>query len=243
VATERTSGAGCPGGTACATYMLTVPASNPLVGTFTAAGTAYAGPAGGNVSTTSMRRRLASARLVRSCARQRVWSRLRWRSVRGQCLRQALWPSRDAMRAPDHHFTRVAARNACQPEHSVMLTAQRDSFYKRRFSWLTTRRERSVSQRVVGSREGEDLLKASGRPTDRQERGHRDTGRAGDGGPCTRHARLGLPVQEGVVEHRKEVQQGLHGASHQCSSTRPESPPASLPARRGHYACEENLPQ
>jgi hypothetical protein len=49
VATERTSGAGCPGGTACATYMLTVPASHPLVGTFTAPGTAYVGPAGGNV--------------------------------------------------------------------------------------------------------------------------------------------------------------------------------------------------
>jgi hypothetical protein len=49
VATERTAGAGCPGGTACATYMLTVPASHPLVGTFTATGTAYAGPAGGNV--------------------------------------------------------------------------------------------------------------------------------------------------------------------------------------------------
>jgi hypothetical protein len=49
VATERVSGAGCPGSTACATYMLTVPASHPLVGTFTATGTAYAGPAGGNV--------------------------------------------------------------------------------------------------------------------------------------------------------------------------------------------------
>jgi Domain of unknown function (DUF4382) len=49
VATERASGAGCPGGTACATYMLTVPASRPLVGTFAASGTTYAGPGGGNV--------------------------------------------------------------------------------------------------------------------------------------------------------------------------------------------------
>jgi hypothetical protein len=49
VATERTSGSACPGGTACATYLLTVPASNPLVGTFAAAGTTYAGPAGGDV--------------------------------------------------------------------------------------------------------------------------------------------------------------------------------------------------
>jgi hypothetical protein len=49
VATERASGSGCPGGTACATYMLTVPASKPLVGTFTASGTTYAGPTGGNV--------------------------------------------------------------------------------------------------------------------------------------------------------------------------------------------------
>jgi hypothetical protein len=48
VATERTSGAGCPGGTACATYMLTVPAGRPLVGTFAASGTTYA-PASGNV--------------------------------------------------------------------------------------------------------------------------------------------------------------------------------------------------
>ena len=48
VATERASGAGCTGGTACATYMLTVPASRPLVGTFTASGTTYA-PAGGTV--------------------------------------------------------------------------------------------------------------------------------------------------------------------------------------------------
>ena len=48
VATERASGAGCPGGTACATYMLTVPASRPLVGTFTASGTTYA-PASGTV--------------------------------------------------------------------------------------------------------------------------------------------------------------------------------------------------
>ena len=48
VATERTAGSGCPGGTACATYMLTVSASRPLVGTFTASGTTYA-PAGGNV--------------------------------------------------------------------------------------------------------------------------------------------------------------------------------------------------
>ena len=49
VATEHTSIPRCPGGTACATYMLTVPASNPLVGTFTATGTTYVGPAGGNV--------------------------------------------------------------------------------------------------------------------------------------------------------------------------------------------------
>ena len=48
VATERT--AGCPGGTDCATYMLALPPSNPLVGTFAAAGTVYAGPAGGNAS-------------------------------------------------------------------------------------------------------------------------------------------------------------------------------------------------
>jgi Domain of unknown function (DUF4382) len=48
VATERVSGAGCLVGTACATYMLTVPASRPLVGTFTASGTTYA-PASGNV--------------------------------------------------------------------------------------------------------------------------------------------------------------------------------------------------
>jgi uncharacterized protein DUF4382/carboxypeptidase family protein len=49
VATERTSGSACPEGTACATYVLTVPASLPLVGTFSAAGTTYAGPAGGDV--------------------------------------------------------------------------------------------------------------------------------------------------------------------------------------------------
>jgi hypothetical protein len=49
VATERASGAGCPVGTACATYTLTVPASRPLVGTFAASGTTYAGPGGGNV--------------------------------------------------------------------------------------------------------------------------------------------------------------------------------------------------
>ena len=48
VATEPTSS--CPRVTACATYMLTVPASNPMVGTFNAAGTAYTPPAGGNVS-------------------------------------------------------------------------------------------------------------------------------------------------------------------------------------------------
>jgi hypothetical protein len=49
VAAERASGVGCPVGTACATYMLTVPASRPLVGTFAASGTTYAGPGGGNV--------------------------------------------------------------------------------------------------------------------------------------------------------------------------------------------------
>jgi hypothetical protein len=48
VATERASGSGCPVGTACATYMLTVPASRPLVGTFAASGTTYV-PASGNV--------------------------------------------------------------------------------------------------------------------------------------------------------------------------------------------------
>jgi hypothetical protein len=48
VATERTSG--CPEDTDCATYMLTVPPSNPLVGTFAASGTLYAGPAGGNAA-------------------------------------------------------------------------------------------------------------------------------------------------------------------------------------------------
>jgi hypothetical protein len=48
VATERASGAGCPVGTACATYLLTVPAGRPLVGTFAASGTTYA-PAGGNL--------------------------------------------------------------------------------------------------------------------------------------------------------------------------------------------------
>jgi hypothetical protein len=48
VATERVPGLGCPGGTACATYMLTVPAGRPLVGTFTASGTTYAGAAGGS---------------------------------------------------------------------------------------------------------------------------------------------------------------------------------------------------
>ena len=50
VATERASE--CPPGTACATYLLTVPASHPVVGTFTAAGTAYAAPASGTVSYT-----------------------------------------------------------------------------------------------------------------------------------------------------------------------------------------------
>jgi hypothetical protein len=50
VATERASGSGCLGGTPCATYMLTAPASNPLVGTFTPSGTTYTAPAGGNVS-------------------------------------------------------------------------------------------------------------------------------------------------------------------------------------------------
>jgi hypothetical protein len=49
VATESTAGARCPGGTACATYVLTVPAGNPLVGTFAATGTAYVGPVGGSV--------------------------------------------------------------------------------------------------------------------------------------------------------------------------------------------------
>lgn len=40
---------GCPSGTACASYTLVVPASNPLVGTFGASGTAYSGPDPGEV--------------------------------------------------------------------------------------------------------------------------------------------------------------------------------------------------
>jgi hypothetical protein len=47
IATER--GASCPARTGCATYLLSVPASNPLVGMFSASGTAYAPPAGGSV--------------------------------------------------------------------------------------------------------------------------------------------------------------------------------------------------
>jgi hypothetical protein len=61
---------------------------------------------------------------------------------------------------------------------------------------LTTRGERYVSKRVVGYRYGEDLLKASGRHTDRQERERLDTGLARDRVPCIRHACLDLPVQE-----------------------------------------------
>jgi Domain of unknown function (DUF4382) len=47
IATERD--ASCPARTGCAMYLLNVPASNPLVGTFNASGTAYAPPAGGSV--------------------------------------------------------------------------------------------------------------------------------------------------------------------------------------------------
>lgn len=47
IATE--GGPGCPPKTGCATYTLIVPASNPMVGTFSPSGTVYASPAGGNV--------------------------------------------------------------------------------------------------------------------------------------------------------------------------------------------------
>jgi hypothetical protein len=47
IATERD--ASCPTQTGCAIYLLNVPAGNPLAGTFNAAGTAYAPPAGGSV--------------------------------------------------------------------------------------------------------------------------------------------------------------------------------------------------
>ena len=43
--TVTTESGGCPAGTKCASYLLVVPASNPKVGTFDAAGTTYADPA------------------------------------------------------------------------------------------------------------------------------------------------------------------------------------------------------
>ena len=39
----------CPTGTKCASYLLLVPASNPVVGTYTTSGTVYAGPTVGDV--------------------------------------------------------------------------------------------------------------------------------------------------------------------------------------------------
>lgn len=42
------SGSSCPAGTACGTFTLSVPASNPQVGNFSASGTAYNPPAVGN---------------------------------------------------------------------------------------------------------------------------------------------------------------------------------------------------
>ena len=42
----NTEANGCPTGTKCASYTLIVPASNPKVGTFNAAGTTYTDPAG-----------------------------------------------------------------------------------------------------------------------------------------------------------------------------------------------------
>ncbi len=46
------SGGGCPAGTDCATYTLSIPGSNPQVGTFNASGTNYNPPAPGNVNYT-----------------------------------------------------------------------------------------------------------------------------------------------------------------------------------------------
>jgi len=43
------AGTGCPEETACAGYVLEVPASNPLVGTFSGSGTTYSGPAPGSI--------------------------------------------------------------------------------------------------------------------------------------------------------------------------------------------------
>ena len=48
IATER--GTSCPARTECAIYLLNVPASNPLVGTFSASGTPYAPPASGSAA-------------------------------------------------------------------------------------------------------------------------------------------------------------------------------------------------
>jgi len=50
IATER--GSSCPSRTGCGTYLLSVPASNPQVGTFSASGTVYTSPARGNVTYT-----------------------------------------------------------------------------------------------------------------------------------------------------------------------------------------------
>lgn len=48
IATER--GSSCPSRTGCATYVLSVPPSHPMVGTFNASGTTYAPPVGGRAA-------------------------------------------------------------------------------------------------------------------------------------------------------------------------------------------------
>ncbi|HEV2425760.1 MAG TPA: DUF4382 domain-containing protein [Terriglobia bacterium] len=49
---ETEASSSCPAGTACATYALYVPASNPSVGTYSSSGTTYSVPQPGNVSYT-----------------------------------------------------------------------------------------------------------------------------------------------------------------------------------------------